>query len=369
MDNRRARVTLTDVARSAGVSASTASRVLHGGASVRGEVAVRVRSAAGDLGYSVNHQARSLRKGRDEAIGIVVEDFTVPFFGSIVAVAERAARERSHGVVIACAGTGTTSERPAVESLLSRNVAGVLIGNGAGPAPSGYLRKVAPDLPVVVVDAPRPDAHADSVTVDNFEGGRRATEHLIAHGHSEVVFVGSAQSATTVALRHQGYLQAMRDAGLEPREELSVWAGHRVHDVRPAVQGALERLPTATAVFSSGARTTTGTLSAMVAAGRRGMAFTGFDDIEGADAFSPGLTVVDQHPELIGECAMRLLFERIDGFAGPARHVEVDLTFLQRGSGELRPPPARRRAAPASAPRRQTVSRAPTVRRPAVPTP
>src|SRR5687768_5281863 len=73
------RVTLIDVAAASGVSASTVSRVLHGGAGVRDEVAARVRVTADALGYSVNQQARSLRRGRDEAIGIVVEDFTVPF--------------------------------------------------------------------------------------------------------------------------------------------------------------------------------------------------------------------------------------------------------------------------------------------------
>jgi len=338
----KARVTLLDVAAASGVSASTASRVLHGGAGVREEVAVRVRASAENLGYSVNHQARSLRRGRDEAIGIVVEDFTIPFFGSIVAVAERLARGRGYCVVIGCAGTGSTSQEPAVQSLLSRNVSGLLISNGAGPAPSGYLGRIASDLPVVVVDAPQADAHADSVTVDNHEGARRATAHLISHGHTEVVFVGSATSARTVALRHEGYLQAMRDSGLAGRDELSVWAGHRVDDVSPAVQAALEQLPTATAVFSATARTTPGALSAMAALDRRDMAFTGFDDVVGADAFNPGLTVLDQHPETIGTEAMRLLFERIDGFVGPARHVEVEMTLLQRGSGELRPAPSTR---------------------------
>jgi LacI family transcriptional regulator len=333
------RVTLIDVAAASGVSASTVSRVLHGGAGVRDEVAARVRVTADALGYSVNQQARSLRRGRDEAIGIVVEDFTVPFFGVIVAVAERLARERGYGVVIACAGTGSTSEQPAVRKLVSRNVSGLLISNGAGPAPSSYLPSVAGDLPVVVVDAPRPDAHADTVTVDNAGGARRATEHLLAHGHREVLFVGSALSATTVARRHEGYLEAMRAAGLEPREEYSVWAGHRTEDVRPVIHDALLKLPSATAIFSSGARTTPGVLSAMVALGRRGMGFTGFDDVVAADAFSPGLTVLDQHPDRIGEQAMRLLFERIDGYVGPARHVQVALTLLTRGSGEV-PPPA-----------------------------
>ena len=112
------RTTLADVAQAADVSLSTASRVLHGGAGVREELAVRVRGAAEGLGYQVNHQARSLRRGRDQAIGIAVEDFTIPFFGRIVAVVEQAAHERGYGVVITCAGSGR-SEEEAVEPLLA----------------------------------------------------------------------------------------------------------------------------------------------------------------------------------------------------------------------------------------------------------
>ena len=100
----------------------------------RDEVAGRVRATAAGLGYSVNRQARSLRRGRDEAIGLALEDFTIPFFGCIVAAVEQAAHERGYGVVISCAGAGR-SEDEAVAPLLSRSVSGLVVATGTAGAP------------------------------------------------------------------------------------------------------------------------------------------------------------------------------------------------------------------------------------------
>lgn len=327
------RVTLADVAAAAGVSPSTASRALHGGAGVRQQVVDRIRSAAESLGYQVNYQARSLRRGRDQAIGLVVEDFAIPFFGQVASVTENMARARGLGVVIACSGTDM-SEVAAVTSLLSRNVAGLLVGGATGRAPAGYLSKVSREVPLVVFDAASPDPAADTVTVDNVEGGRWATAHLLAQGHRQVMFVGSGRASTTVAARRRGYLQAFEEAGIAPNEQLTVWAGHTTPEVQQRVSKALEDRPEATAVFSSGARTTPGTLLAKAALNRHDLSFTGMDEVEGGAAFTPPLTVAEQDVPTIARSATELLFERMDGLTGPARHVQVPLAFLERGSGD-----------------------------------
>ncbi len=340
------RATLADVARSAGVSLSTASRALHGGAGVSPTLSGRVHAAARDLGYFVNHNARSLRRGRDQAIGLVVEDFAIPFFGRMATAVERAARGREHGVVIACSGTGT-SEADAVQALMSRNVAGLVVGGGTGAAPARLLSQVARRIPLVVVDAAEPDPVADTVTVDNHEGGRLGTAQLLEHGHREILFVGSSATATTVSERRRGYATALADAGVPYREDLVVQAGYFTAPVRVAVRAALARHPEVTAVFSSGGRTSPGALSAMADLGRRHMAFTGFDEVEGAEAFMPALTVVEQDVETIGREAVRLLFDRIADRDAAPRHVQVPLQFFVRGSGEAPPSPS---AVPSASP-------------------
>jgi LacI family transcriptional regulator len=341
---RATRATLADVAASAGVSPSTVSRVLHGGAGVREELAVRVRADAEALGYTVNRQARSLRRGRDEAIGIAVEDFTIPFFGRIVSVVERAAHERGYGVLITCAGSGR-SEEEAVASLLGRGVAGLLVASGTSGAPEGYLDDVAREVPLVQVDAPGPSAVADTVGIDNAAAGRAVTEHLLDHGHERILFVGSGPAARTVALRREGYEQAMRRAGLAPRV---AWLGYDPGGVRERALAVLGEQADLTAVLSSVARTTMGLLSAIATLQRRDLAVIAIDDLAGADAMTPGLTVLEQDAEAIGARAVSLLFDRVDGRAGAPQHVHVGLTLVPRGSGELRPAPPP--AAPAPRP-------------------
>lgn len=331
------RATLTDVARASGVSASTASRALHGGAEVRAELAFRVRAAAEQLGYSVNHQARSLRRGQDQAIGVAVEDFSIPFFGRIVGLVEQAAHERGYAVVISCAGSGR-SEVEAVEPLLSRGVAGLVVASGTAGAPDGYLAGVARDLPVVQVDALGPSEVSDAVGIDNAGAGRALTEHLLAHGHERILFLGSGGAASTVVLRSQGYEAAMVEAGLTPR---TAWLGYRPVDAPARAAAALRAAPDVTAVISGVARTTMGLMSALKVLDRRGTAVAAVDDLAGADAFEPGLTVLEQDAEGMGARSAALLFERIGGYTGPPRHVQLDLDLILRGSGELPPDPAR----------------------------
>lgn len=341
------KITLYDVAAAAGTSASTVSRVLHGGAGVSGELAERVRRAATAMGYSVNRQARSLRAGRDTAIGVVVEDFTIPFFGQIVAQVEQAAHGRGYGVVITCAGSGR-SEEEAVEPLLSRSVAGLVVATGTAGAPQGYLAEVATELPVVQVDAPAASPYSDAVGIDNVAAGRQLTEHFIAHRHQRILFVGSGPAATTVQLRRQGYEAVMRAAGLEPR---STWLGYLPQETAERALVVLDQAagPAAgddaiTAVLSGVARVTMGLASAIARLGLSDLAYAAVDDLAGADAFNPPLTVLEQDVETIGARAAQLLFARIDGWAGSPVHEVVPLRLIERGSGELLP--HRARAAP-----------------------
>ncbi|MFB9378347.1 LacI family DNA-binding transcriptional regulator [Kineococcus gynurae] len=339
MAGSTSRVRLVDVATAAGTSPSTASRALHGGAGVTDELAARVRQAARELGYSVNRQARSLRRGHDTAIGVVVEDFTIPYFGTIVAQVEQAAHERGFGVVITCAGSGR-SEEEAVEPLLSRNVAGLVVATGTAGAPEGFLADLASSMPVVQVDAPLGSPFSDAVGIDNVAAGRRLTEHVLAHGHERVLFVGSGPAASTVELRREGYEQAMRAAGFAP---LSTHLGFLPVETADRAVVALQQYlgdgttPGITAILSGVARVTMGLVSALARLDRRDVAFAAIDDLVGADAFNPPLTVLEQDVETIGARAAQLLFARIEGWDGPPSHEQVPLRMIERGSGELAP--------------------------------
>jgi LacI family transcriptional regulator len=321
------RTTLVDVAQAAGVSPSTASRVLNGGAPVAPALHTRVRQAADELGYRPNPQARSLRTGRDTTIGLVVEDFNVELFARISSAVAAASEERGVQVVIATSGTGG-SERHGVEALASRNVSGLVVVEGQAGAE--YLEQVGRTLPTVVVDAARPHPTVDTVTVDNHGGGRWAAQRLLEHGHRVVAFVGSSPTSKTVTRRYEGFAEALVEAGARIRPEHVAWAGFGTPDAAPVLHRAVAGWSDVTAAFSAVARTTPGLLRALVEHDRRDVEVIAFDDMELADVAVPPVSALAQDAEAIGRHAARMLFERIGGLNGPARHVEVPLTLVDR---------------------------------------
>ena len=344
----RPRITLTDVARAAQVSPSTASRALNGGARVAPELARRVQDAAAQLGYRLNTQARSLRTGRDTTIGLVVEDFNVALFARIASTVAAMAAERDVHVVIATFGTGG-SEPQAVEALASRNVAGMIVVEGR--AGTEYLERIGRARPVVLVDAARPHPTVDTVTVDNHGGGRWATERLIRHGHTRIAFVGSSPHAKTVLRRYEGYADALTAAGLPVRPELVTWAGFGTENALPSLRDRVSGWDGVTAAFTAVERTTPALLRALAELGHRDVEVMAFDDMELGDVVVPPLSALAQDAVAIGRNATDLLFDRINGFAGPARHVEVPLTLVDRTSrirsGALAPVATHPAAAPA----------------------
>ena len=325
-------VTLIHVARAAGVSPSTASRALHGGARVAPELVDRVRVAAQSLGYRLNPQAKTLRTGRDSTIGLVVEDFNIALFARIASTVAAEARDRGVQVVISTFGTGG-AEPPAVEALASRNVAGMIVVEGG--AGSEYLAGIARDRPTVIVDAARAHPTVDTVTVDNHGGAVRATRRLLAHGHSRIAFVGSSARSKTVYRRFEGYVQALTDAGLPVDHDLVLWAGLTRDEALPLLADRLEGWADVTAVFSSVIRVTPALLSALVQKGRRDVEVMAFDDFDLFDVIHPPISALTQDARAIGEEATRMLIDRINGFDGPARHVEVPLELIDRSTAHL----------------------------------
>ena len=326
------RITLVHVAQAAGVSPSTASRALHGGARVAPDLVDRVRTAAQSLGYRLNPQAKTLRTGRDSTIGLVVEDFNVGLFARIASTVAECARDRGVQVVISTFGTGG-AEPPAVEALVSRNVAGLIVVEGVAGAE--YLAGIARDRPTVIVDAARAHPTVDTVTVDNHGGALRATKRLLQHGHSRIAFVGSTSHSKTGYRRYEGYVQALTDAGLPVDPALVLWAGLTHSAALPAVTDRLDGWSDVTAVFSSVIRATPALLTALVQRGRRDVEVVSFDDVDLFDVVLPPISALAEDAEAIGREAARMLFDRINGFDGPARHVEVPLELIDRSTAHL----------------------------------
>jgi LacI family transcriptional regulator len=327
---KRATVRLRDVAAAAGTSAKTASRVINGDPRVADGTRARVEQAVTDLGYRPDLLARSLRKGRDESIGVVVESIADPFFASVTGEIEQVALERGVTVIVASIRRRAERERTVLEQLAQRRVSGLIVSPVSDD--HSYLRHSP--TPIVFVDRMPVNLDADAVLVDDVAGARTAVGHLIAQGHRRIAYVGDSLQVQTAVRRLAGYREALAEAGIEPEDELLALCAGKV-DAREYTARLLDLPSPPTAIFSGNTRCSLGVLPALHVRGRTDIAVVGFGDFDVADALTPALTVIDHSPELIGRLAAEQLFRRLDGDESAPSTTLAPLHLIVRGSGEV----------------------------------
>ncbi|MGF1648219.1 MAG: LacI family DNA-binding transcriptional regulator [Kineosporiaceae bacterium] len=327
------RVTLLDVARRAGVSVTTVSRVVNEGPNVRPDVRERVRAAVAELGYRPHPVARSLRSGRDATIGVVVDSLADIFFATIADTVERLAVPRGLAVTIGTSGRDHEREHGLVELFLERQVAGlVLVPVADSP---GYLPLLGRGTPAVFVDRPVAGPF-DAVIGDDHGGALRGTSHLLDHGHRRIAFLGDSTLIHTSRARLDGYRQALAAAGVPVADEIVVTGCPQPPEAAAAVERLLAADAPPTAIFSSNMRCTVGAVSVLHSRARTDVAVVGFGDFPLADVLDPAVTVLDQDPVGVATRATRRLFDHLDGTAAeePVTSV-VPVHLVPRGSGEL----------------------------------
>ena len=324
---------MVDVARAAGVSLKTVSRVINDEPGVRPGTITKVRDAAAALRYERNDLAASLRHGaRSFTLGLVIEDVTNPFYSAIAQAVEESARERSSLLITASAREDQRRERELVTALLRRRVDALLV------VPAGadhrYIQDAGFDTKTVFLDRPPAKTKADTVLVDNASGARRAVDHLLAAGHTRIAFIGDDLRLYTARERLTGYRRALRAADLPIHPEL-VLVGNSTSSAATLAASQLIGLPRGrrpTAIFTGNNRCTIGALHALDGKRKR-VGLVGFDDFELADLLE--VTVVRTNPYRIGQLAAELAFSRIDGDDRKPQRLVVPTELVLRGSGEI----------------------------------
>jgi LacI family transcriptional regulator len=329
--------TIQDVARRAGVSIATASRVLNENTTVNPQLAERVRLAIRELDYRPNAVARSLRRNRSSLWAVIVADIGNPFFTALVRGIEDIAQGSGYSFVLC-----NSDEDPAKEDLYLRvaaaeKMAGVIISS------SGQSRRihalVESGTPVVAIDRKLRQAEVDTVLVDNERGAQLATEHLAGSGYRRIACISGPRRATTAAERLRGYLSGLRASGLPVDDTLIRQANFREDGGYEAMQ-ALLRLPAPPdAVFASNNLMTIGAVECLVDQSVSipdQMGVVGFDDIPWAHLVRPSLSTVSQPTYYVGRTAALLLAERIAAPARPPSLVRLGTELAVRESSRPR---------------------------------
>jgi LacI family transcriptional regulator len=329
------RATMNDVARLAGVSIKTVSRVVNDEPGVHADTVERVLAAIARLGFRRNIGALNLRRGSSTGtIGLVLEDVANPFYSGLTRAAEEVARRFGRQVL-----TGSSDEDPARERELSlefcaRRVDGLIVVP-AGTQHGHLMPEIASGTPVVFVDRPPGDVVADTVLVDNVAGAAGAVAHLARHGHRRIAFLGDAPAIFTAAERLRGFREGLATAGLRHEERLVAMGPHTPSGVAATLREMLGGATPPTAVVTGNNRITVAALRALAGTATR-PALIGFDDFELADLLDPPVSVVASDPGVLGRAAAELLFTRLDGDDSPPRRIVLPVRLIPRGSGEVR---------------------------------
>jgi len=312
-------VTIKDVARAAGVSASTVSRALTAPDLVQSDTRARVERAAGQLGYQPNRAARGLITGRTGNIGLIVPDLTNPFFPGVVKGVQGRAREAGFSVFVA-----DTDEDPAAEAglvrALSKQVDGILL---CSPRMSDdHLRTAAAETTLVMLN--RRVGRIPCITIDNSDGIRQAVAHLAALGHRRIAYVAGPRASWSNRDRAKTLRTATAAAGIELVEIGSV-----VPQFAGGVAAADQVLAAGvTAVVAYNDLVAFGLLNWFANRGVKvpeAISVMGFDDIVLARMVSPALTTVAQPQEPIGRAGVDLLLQLLEGKEATRREISAQL--------------------------------------------
>ncbi|MBE2184374.1 MAG: LacI family DNA-binding transcriptional regulator [Anaerolineae bacterium] len=326
-----------DVARHAGVSTATVSRVLSGSESVNALLRERVLQSISDLNYRPNKVARSLRVQKSTTIGLVIPDIQNPFYLSVVRAVEDVAYGSHYRVFLCNSDEDIEKEAFYLNQLLDENVAGVILSPARekNNRAAEQIRRFAENTPVVVLDRRLNGISLDAVLTNNREAAYELVSHLIADGHRSIGAILGVSDITTGRERLEGYKSALVDHSIPVLPERIMQVIPKEANGYAAARDLLSRPNPPKALFTGNCELTAGVLRAIHELNLRipeDIALAGFDDMNWNMIVQPGITAVAQPTYELGRVAATLLLERIESPSRPVREVVLKSKLVIRKS-------------------------------------
>jgi len=333
----RQRITIGEVARAAGVSVATVSKVINNRYGVAEETAARVRSVIEHLGYESSLVAQSLRRRRTNVIGVLLWDFE-PFGTELLKGAAQAIRGSGYELVV-YSGGGLGHTQHGWERRYVSRISGLTDG-------AILVTPTVLDLPfhspVVAVDPPPGASPTPAVDSDNWSGARLATEYLLGLGHRRIGFLAGRSDLESARLREQGFREALAAAGIPLDDELVRVGSYNVEDAEPAAREILTHPRPPTAVFAANDTMAMTTSRVAATLGLRvpdDLSVVGFDNVPESALNEPPLTTVEQPIQRMGYEAVCMLIALIAGQPIENPHVTLPTKLIVRQSCRALDPP------------------------------
>ena len=333
------RTTLHDVAKAAGVSIKTVSNVIHNHPNVTPKTKEKVEAAISALNYSPNLNARSLRTGKTNVIGLAIPELLNSYFTELANYVILAAEEKGLTVVIEQTRGDRDKELKVLDHAERNLVDGMIYSPLGLHQEDAKLTNVS--YPLVLVGENIFNGPKDHVTMKNIEAAQAATEYLIGLGHKRIAVIGAHKGEVigSAGLRLTGYKKALKAAGIKYDESLvgytAPWFRSNGAEV---MAGLLKRTRDFTAVFALNDLLAFGAMRVLQEQGisiPKDVSVLGFDNLEEAKYSIPSLSSLEPGKEEIARKAVDALIERMssgDSAKGPAREIEVDFQIVERES-------------------------------------
>ena len=339
-------VSIQDIAETAGVSHSTVSRALHNSDLIRPEVRQRIQQLAQEMGYTPNAVAQSLKVQRTNTIGLVIASIADPFAGRVVRGIEEVAQANQISLLLSVSHNDPELELGIIETFHRRRVDGVISATAQIRGP--YMARLTQlKMPTVLINQ-QAESEADqlhSVDADDYAGARQAVEHLLALGHRKIGYMGVGNRVQSNRRRFAGYCDTLSSAGIAVDAQWVRIAptvnNLRADDVLDGQAMLPEVLPTGvTALFCYNDQIAVGVLMACRELGLRvpeHLSVVGYDDVDIARYVTPSLTTIHQPKLRLGEIAMQMLLDILEGKSVQSRILPNELMVRE---STATPPPA-----------------------------
>jgi LacI family transcriptional regulator len=326
--------TIQDVAKRAGVSTMTVSRVINDSGYVSQKTRENVEIAIDELGYVPNMLGPSLRFSQTMAVAMVLTDITNPFWTTVARGVEDVAHENGYSTILCNTDESEEKQEQYIHMLLRRRVDGIIFVP-ASNKPSALRLIQKQGMPLVLLDRQIPGEQVDLVQADSEGGAYQLTRHLLDLGHRQIKMLSGPKIVSTAVDRVNGFSRAMREAGLTGIGNLINWGAFTQESGYAMIRETLKEKPLPSAIFAANNFIAIGALQALREEGLNipgDIALVTIDDIPPTFTLTPFLTVVAQPAREMGEVAMEILLRRIKGERDGIEHVVLPTKMIIRSS-------------------------------------
>jgi LacI family transcriptional regulator len=339
------RTTISDVAKEAGTSIATVSRVLNNtNYPVRSELREKILKTANMLNYTPNFFGKSLKSGKSNDIGVVVPSLINPFYSEVIAGIEKACRKDGYNPIFCSSGNKPIKEKEFIDLLQQKYVEGILISTINED--SDYIKQlISCNTNIVFFDQQIPDFNGDSVTFDFYQAGMLSAQHLLEKGHQDIAFLSAPFERFSRRAIYKGFKEALLNAGTPFNEtnlfissmedDVSVVGSDEFENGRKLARIFLDAHCSATAIVTINDITAFGIIQELIKNGHRipeDISVIGFDNINLSAMINPPLTTVSQPSFEMGILAAKVLIDRIERQNKISTQISLKPAIVERES-------------------------------------